>query len=66
MILETSREMRLKPLANKQVMKTQPLCMNKVHIGKNKSLVSSTSTNIDLKSIFSFPMVCAKVLDTAL
>jgi len=40
--------------------------MNKVHMGKNKSLVSSASTNIDLKSIFSIPMVCVKVLDTAL
>ena len=32
--------------------------MNKVHMGKNKSLVSSASTNIDLKSILSIPMVC--------
>jgi len=31
---------------------------NKVHIGKNKSLVSSASTNIDLKSILSILMVC--------
>jgi len=40
--------------------------MNKVHMGKNKSLVSSTSINIDLKSILSIPIVCVKVLDTAL
>ena len=40
--------------------------MNKVHMGKNKSLVSSASTNIDSKSILSIPMVCVKVLDTAL
>ena len=40
--------------------------MNKVHMGKNKSLVSSASTNIDLKSILSIRMVCVKVLDIAL
>jgi len=40
--------------------------MNKVHMGKNNSLVSSASTNIDSKSILSIPMVCVKVLDTAL
>jgi len=40
--------------------------MNMVHMGKNKSLVSYASTNIDLKSILSIPMVCEKVLDTAL
>ena len=40
--------------------------MNKVHTGKNKSLVSSASTNIDSKSILSIPMVCVKVLVTAL
>ena len=40
--------------------------MNKVHMGKNKSLVSSASTDIDLKSILSIPMVCVKVLVTAL
>jgi len=34
--------------------------MNKVHMGKNKSLVSSASTNIDLKSILFIPMVCVK------
>ena len=32
--------------------------MNKVHMGKNKSLVSSASTDIDLKSFLSIPMVC--------
>jgi len=32
--------------------------MNKVHMGKNKSLVSSDSTNLILKSIMSIPMVC--------
>jgi len=37
--------------------------MNKVHMGKNKSLVSFASTNI---SILSIPMVCVEVLDTAL
>ena len=40
--------------------------MNKVHMSKNKSLVSSASTNIDSKPILSIPMVCVKVLDTAL
>jgi len=40
--------------------------MNKVHMGKNKSLVSSASTNIDFKSILSISMVCVKVLDTTL
>ena len=40
--------------------------MNKVHMGKNKSLVSPASTNIDFKSILSIPLVCVKVLDTAL
>jgi len=40
--------------------------MNKVHMGKNKSLVSSANTNIDLKSNLSIPMVCVKVLDIAL
>ena len=39
--------------------------MNKVHMGKNKSLVSSASTDIDLKSIFSISMVYVKVLVTA-
>ena len=40
--------------------------MNKVHMGKNKSLVSYASTNIDLRSTLFIPMVCVKVLDTAL
>jgi len=31
--------------------------MNKVHTGKNKSLVNYVSTKIDLKSTL-FPMVC--------
>jgi len=39
--------------------------MNKVHMGKNKSLVSSASTKIDLKSNCPF-LWCVKVLDTAL
>ena len=37
-----------------------------IHMGKNKSLVSSASTNVDLKSILSIPMVCVKMQDTAL
>jgi len=36
--------------------------MNKVHMDKNKSLVSSDNTS---KSIMSIPMVCVKVLETA-
>jgi len=32
--------------------------MNKVHMGKNKLLVSSASTNIDSKSILSIPLMC--------
>jgi len=32
--------------------------MNMVHMGKNKSLVSSASTKNDLRSIFSIPMMC--------
>jgi len=39
--------------------------MNKVHMGKNKSLVSSNSTKLIFKSIVSIPMVCAKVLEVA-
>ena len=40
--------------------------MNKVHMGKNKSLVSFAITNIDLRLFFIIPMVCVKVLDNAL
>ena len=40
--------------------------MNKVHMGKNKSLISYANTNIDLRSILSIPMVCVKVVDIAL
>jgi len=53
--IRNNEGMRLKPLANKQVMVTQPLWLeipwirNKVHIGKNNSLVSSDSTKIDFK-----------------
>lgn len=32
--------------------------MNKVHIGKNKSFLSSSSTKIDFKSIMFNPMMC--------
>ena len=35
--------------------------MNKVHMGKNMSLVSSDSTKLILKSIMSIPMVCVCV-----
>jgi len=34
--------------------------MNKVHIGKNKSLVSYANTNIELNSILSIFMVYVK------
>jgi len=40
--------------------------MNKVHIGKKQSLVSSDSTKLIFKSIMSIPMVCAKVLEVVL
>ena len=40
--------------------------MNKVHMDKNKSLVSSDSTKLIFKSIMSIPMVYVKVLETAL
>jgi len=39
--------------------------MNKVHMAKNKSLVSSARTKFDLKSICPF-LWCVKVLDTTL
>jgi len=39
--------------------------MNKVHMGKNKSLVSSDSIKLIFKSIKSIPMVCVKVLKAA-
>ena len=32
--------------------------MNKVHMGKSKSLVTSANTKIDLRLIFSIPMMC--------
>jgi len=35
--------------------------MNKVHMGKNKSLVSSANTKIDLRLILSFHAVCESV-----
>jgi len=40
--------------------------MNKVHVGKNKSLVSSDSTKLIFLSIMSIPMVYVKVLKTVL
>jgi len=59
-ILKTSKGMRLKPLANKQLMETQPFVigdlMNKVHMGKKKSLVTSANAKIDLeiKLVYSY------------
>jgi len=38
--------------------------MNKVHVGKNESLVSYDRTKIDFKSILSIPMTCVKMLKT--
>jgi len=34
--------------------------IDKVHMGKNKSLVSYASIKIDLRSNFSIPMVCER------
>jgi len=40
--------------------------MNKVHTGKNKSLVSSDNTKLIFKSVMSIPVVCVNVLETAI
>jgi len=40
--------------------------MNKVHMGKNKSLVSTNNTKLIFKSIMSIPIICVKVLETTL
>jgi len=58
--------MRIKPLANKQVMITQSFVigdpMNKVRMDKNKALVNSASIKTDIKSTCPF-LWCLEVLD---
>lgn len=63
MILQTSIEIRLKPLANEQVMKTQSFRdpTRNIHMDKNMSHISYANIKVDFKSGLFIRMACESV-----